>query len=51
MPDGYRGEHNIIRDKAIDGNVIVVACTLKNTVHAVESSQYDCFRKPAACIG
>ena len=26
-------------------------CTLKHTVQAPESSQYDCFRKHAACIG
>ena len=33
------------RVRAIDGDVIMVACALKHTV------QYDCFRTPAACIG
>ena len=28
----------------------MVACTRKQTVQATESSQYDCFRKPAAYI-
>ena len=39
---------NDIIDRAINGNVIMVACTLKHTVQANESSQYDCFRKPAS---
>ena len=38
------------RVRAVDVNVLMVACTLKHTVPATESSQYDCFRKHAAYI-